>query len=607
MKHTPEFQKLDEEISLYLSDENTDRALVLYAAWGSGKTHLMNEWLDHRRKNRPYTPGMIRKDQMDIAYISAFGVRTAEELHEKAVAAFIELAPKKNIVLGSRIILTAAASRLNLALPVISNSTLLKFIARPKAIIIDDVERSFGNLGRIFGAINEFIEQHKVKVILICDRSKLEQRIQYVEIEKIADTIIPFPTNPEETSKAMILETVSSVGERYRLQDEIEEAVEHSGTKNVRTVAKALGTYRRLCKAMEQNQPENDENLGKLAYAIVAYAIEFSQQKLSEDVISEVGAISFNPDERSKVQKVMQHYTKFDVTSSYELPLSPDLIKEVVIDNCFDARVVADKISTSRFFSFEEPEEWEIIYHMSRVDREVVEKAITDQQNKIDNMSYKDTGVLLHVFSNKLRLSERGISSESFSDIENEAKSYIEKLAKMEDVEFHLAPAGDNIYRMMDQSYWGLSYPMDSSDPVYACFSEIKKHLVEVLTIREKLSFYQGAHDLFSDIAVNYSDCRDAITAQYPDRYSSEFLHNLDEDLIAKQICDLPNSRKYEFMLAIGSRLYRQIYSRPNETEWCKRLGDKVVKRALSLHPLDKASAEQFAKHFLIRVDREEG
>lgn len=606
MKHTPEFQKLDEEILFYLNDENADRALVLYAAWGSGKTHLINEWLDHRRKNRPYTPGMVRKDQMDIAYISAFGVRTADELHEKAVAAFIELAPKKKVLFGGRIILTAAASRLNLALPAISNSTLLKFIARPKAIIIDDVERSFGNLGRIFGAINEFIEQHKVKVILICDRSKLEQRSQYGEIEKIADTIIPFPTSPEETSKAIILETVSSVGERYRLQAEIEEAVEHSGTKNVRTVAKALGTYRRLCKAMEENQPENDENLGKLAYAIVAYAIEFNQQKLSPEAISEVGAISFNQDKRSKVQKVMQHYTKFDVTSSYELPLSPDLIEKIVIDNCFEARVVADKISTSRFFSFEKPEEWEVVWHMSRVDREVVEQAITDQQNKLDNMSYKDTGVLLHVFSNKLRLSERGISSESFADIENEAKAYIDKLAKTEDVEFHLAAAGDDIYRIMDESYRGLGYPRDSSDPVYACFSEIKAHLVEAFTAREKASFHQSAHDLFSDIAVNYSDCRDAIMAQYPDRYNSEFLQNLDEDLIAEQICGLPNSRKYDFMLAIGSRLYREIHRRPNETEWCKRLGDKVVKKALLLHPLEKAPAEQFAEHFLIRVDRKD-
>jgi hypothetical protein len=238
MKNTPEFQKLDKEISFYLSDENARRALVLHAAWGSGKTHLMNEWLNHRRENRPYTPGMVREDQMDIAYISAFGVRTADELHERAVAAFIELAPKKRALFSGRAILTAAASRLNFTLPTITNSTLLKFIERPKAIVIDDVERSIGDLGQIYGAINEFIEQHKVKVILICDRSKLEQRNQYGEIEKVADTIIPFPANPKGTSETMILETLMSVNERYRLKTEIEEAVEHSRTENVRTVAR---------------------------------------------------------------------------------------------------------------------------------------------------------------------------------------------------------------------------------------------------------------------------------------------------------------------------------------------------------------------------------
>lgn len=605
MKNTPEFQKLDEEISFYLNDKNARRALVLHAAWGSGKTHLMNEWLNHRRENRPYTPGMVREDPMDIAYISAFGVRTADELHEKAVAAFIELAPKKRILFGGRVLLTAAASGFNVTLPPISNTTLLKFIERPKAIIIDDIERSFGNLGRIYGAINEFVEQHKVKVILICDRIKLAQRNQYGEIEKIADTIIPFPANPKETSKTMIAETLISVDENYRFQNEIEEAVEHSGTENIRTVAKALGTYRRLCKAMAENQPANNEHLGKLAYAIVAYAIEFYQEKLSPTAISEVGAISFSRDKKSEIKKVMQHYTKFDVTSSFELPLNADLIKKIVIDNCYEARKIADEISTSRFFRFEEPEEWEIVWHKLRVDREVVEQAIIDQQKKLDNMSYKDTGVLLHVFSNKLRLSEGGLSSESFEDIESEAKFYIDNLAKLEDVEFHLAAAGDNIYRMNDESYKGLGYPRETNDPAYTAFKAIKTYLVEVFTARVETSLEQDVHHLFSSIAVNYKGCHDAIMAKYPDRYNSEFLHKLDENLVAEQICNLPNSKKYEFMLAIGSRLYREIHNRPNETEWCKRLGAKVIEEARSLHPLDKASAAEFAKYFLIRVDRE--
>lgn len=441
---------------------------------------------------------------------------------------------------------------------------MLKFIERPKAIIIDDVERSFGNLGRIYGAINEFVEQHKVKVILICDRSKLALRNQYGEIEKIADTIIPFPANPKETSKNMIAETLMSIGEKYRLGNEIEDAIEHSGTKNVRTVAKALGTYRRLCKAMGQNQPESDENLGKLAYAIIAYAIELYQENLSPEAISEVGAISFSRDKKSEVTNIMQKYNKFDVTSSFELPLNPDLIRKIVIDNCYEANKMADEIFTSRFFRHEEPEEWEIVWHRLRVDREIVEKAIIDQQKKLDNMAYNDTGVSLHVFSNKLRLSESGLSSESFEDIKSEAKSYIEKLADLEGVEFHLAAAGDNIYRINDVSYKGLGYPREADDPVYSHFKAIRAYLVEVFQARVETSLEQDVHDLFSSIAMNYKGCHDAIMAKYPDRYSAEFLHKLDEDLFAEQICNLPNSKKYEVMLAIGSRLYRETHNRPN-------------------------------------------
>lgn len=607
MKNTPEFQKLDEEISFYLNDKNSWRALVLHAAWGSGKTYLINEWLGYRRKNRPYTPGMVREDPMDIAYISAFGVRTADELHEKAVAAFIEMAPKKSFYLGGRVLLAAVTSGFNVNLPPISNTTLLKFIERPKAIIIDDVERSFGNLGRIYGAVNEFIEQHKVKVILICDRSKLEERNHYGEIEKIADTIIPFPATPKETSKKMIAETLMSVDEQYRLREEIEEAVEHSGTENVRTVAKALGTYRRLCKAMSENQPKNVEHLGKLAYAIVAYTIELYQGNLTPSAISEVGAFSFGSSEKSVIKSVMQKYIKFDVTSSFELPLNPDLINKIIVDNGYESRAIADEISSSRFFGYQEREEWEIVWHKLRVDREDVEKAIIDQQNKLDSMAYKDTGVLLHVFANKLQLSQSGIIPDSFESIESDAKTYIKNLASLDDAEFHLAAASNDIYRMNNESYKGLGYPRQTDDPAYAHFKSIETYLVEVFTERVEASLERGARNLFANIAMNFTDCHDAILAKYPDRYYSEFLHRLDESLIAEQICGLPNSKKYEFMLAIGSRLHMEIHNRPNETEWCKRLGSRVAEKARALHPLDRESAEKFAEYFLIGADRDSG
>lgn len=74
MQNTQEFQRLDEEISFYLNDKNAERALVLHAAWGSGKTHLINEWLNHRRQNRPYTPGMVRKNRDCVKTLFLSGV-----------------------------------------------------------------------------------------------------------------------------------------------------------------------------------------------------------------------------------------------------------------------------------------------------------------------------------------------------------------------------------------------------------------------------------------------------------------------------------------------------------------------------------------------------
>lgn len=606
MKNTPEFKKLDKELTEYITDKTIERALMLKAPWGSGKTTAIKYWLEQRTSEHRivrWTRGKLKP----VVHISVYGIKSQDELNERIFLEFINKSPWGTSLKVFRTIGQKIAEATGGSIK-FSNSSLWRIVRKkPIAIILDDLERASAPIEVLFGGINDFIENYGVKVLLICDHDELLRKDTQNTMEKIVHNTITFPIDTAAIIKNVVTDAMRHVEEPYRANQEINDAISHSGTKNIRTALKAIDTHRRLSLAIAKNPPDLLSNFANLSYATVALTIDYHEKKITVDDLKDMGRETIFDRQKTALAEKMIRFKNFRVTSPKHTPLTESLAHMIIIDNCQNEEVLTNEIKDSSLYKKGTLSEWEYIYHRTSTDRTIVEAAIIEQQRKIEKMEYKDTGIVLHVFANKLKLSYSEIITDTPDEIELEAKEYINNLSQIEDVHFHLNVEGMPPRKINNEHYKSKGYPSQEEDKAYKKFNSISEHLITVFEDRRIRKFEEEYIRIFSNIKNNYQECRNAIMSRYPNRYEEEFLHKLDVSNIAEQICGLPNSQKHDFMLSIGSRLYSSERNRSNEENWRKALGVEVIARANKMHPIDKEAAVDAASAFLLKENSEEG
>lgn len=175
------------ELIEYCNLNDPAGALMLTGEWGCGKTYLIENELKKALKNK-----------YAIIRVSLFGIPSVEELHKTVKSAWIN--EKGGIVnaikKGEK--LKSFAEKINSANPdkaskTVVNSVLSVNIAdfvevsnkigRKKVVLVfDDLERSELSTRQKLGAINEYLENRHIHVIIIADEEKIDG--DYSEIKE---------------------------------------------------------------------------------------------------------------------------------------------------------------------------------------------------------------------------------------------------------------------------------------------------------------------------------------------------------------------------------------------------------------------------------------
>ena len=187
-------QELNEYIKNYLQNDKTQRAIMLTAPWGSGKSYYVKYELC------PY----LLKYKLDYAVVSLYGLKDIKDLNKNL---YIELRTKKTKTvkfingisnkccknnskevmstgkLIGKTIVKGIASFFNVNLDVSDHDLerLYRSIdLRNKLIIFEDVERSGIDLIEFMGYVNNIVEQDGIKVLLVVNEYEI---LKYHEIQ----------------------------------------------------------------------------------------------------------------------------------------------------------------------------------------------------------------------------------------------------------------------------------------------------------------------------------------------------------------------------------------------------------------------------------------
>jgi len=598
-------KNLDVSINSYLNDNNARRAIIIAGDWGSGKTTRIKKWISENTRNT-WIERAIYKKFRPAVYVSAFGIRSSQQLKDAISHKSLSLSPLGIVVLlihaSGKLILSALGGNLTLNL-----NFFKKWARRPSVIIIDDMERISGNIYEVFGQINEYIEDNNTKIVLVADIKRLKKIDEENYLEKIADQVINVPINHQEMARLMTKNQTASGPSRFFfnkhrenkfswLLPEIVSAFEDSKTNNYRSLQSAINNAHRIYKICPAENSQNHEHIKSLIYAIVSYTIEHKEGRLTEEDINAITSRNYFLPKVGKIPH-LDKYNRHSITNTSAVPISTSLITDVVVNNFENHSRIREALHANPLLKPRNLDDWEIIWRSFSANEELLKKAVASQQDGIENLKYKDTGIVLHVFANKLFLSEASIIKDSYSSICAEASAYIDKLFRSEDLIFH-APSSSEEDFIDHSSYKGLGYP-GPSYPYSKEFNDIRSYLFSKYKEMVERRAEKHISKVFSDLDKYFDEVLLMLRSGHSDDFYNERLHKVDPSRLAKQLQNLDAEKRFSIGLAIYSRIIKSHTPRLNEKNWAESLKNEILELISEDDPYKAHSLRQFAKFSL--------
>ncbi|PYC21481.1 hypothetical protein DMX02_12490 [Pseudomonas jessenii] len=231
MEPASAFEESRQALQLALND-NTNKVVALTGAWGTGKTHLWQQFDTSKVTKKTLT-------------VSAFGLTSILDLKKRLIQA-VSATDKKLVdgfLNGSASAAKGAANKfLGISLDDIALLGLPKLLSS-RIIAIDDIERknkSF-DINELLGFINEYSEKHSARFLLLLNTDKIEDNETWQKLhEKVIDTEIILTPSPKEAFE------IASSGETASHLKSTKKTIIDLEITNIRIIKRVLKTISKV-------------------------------------------------------------------------------------------------------------------------------------------------------------------------------------------------------------------------------------------------------------------------------------------------------------------------------------------------------------------------
>lgn len=297
--------KIIEPVKNYIVSEYTERALLITGGWGEGKTYFLEN----------VVIPLIEKHGFRSIYVSLHGVSTIEQLESKFLA---KLLPEKM----QNKIYQNAVNVMSKKLLGSGMNEILKEVKWPKLenaiLCFDDLERNKIDLDELWGFINYYVEQVKLKTIIISNEEEIGKEYYSKKKEKNIARTVAFSIEISSVLDKMLLKYKSVSPDFYGIvtpnKSYIVQLIDKYEIKNLRTISLFIENLRTVL-----NYSNQDIYWFKLVTNFTLIVTnEFSNGNItSKDLVSARGLKSIDRDfemicliRKSKAQEENKEYKK---------------------------------------------------------------------------------------------------------------------------------------------------------------------------------------------------------------------------------------------------------------------------------------------------------
>lgn len=192
--------KLIEIIKSFVSQENTDYAILINGSWGSGKTYFLKRAVAEEVRKINYRVSDKKTEPYELIYVSLYGITSSDELQKRLFLEVNPLLKSKTFKIAGGVI-SKLADVFNASFNSSDEKSILNIfggIPKNKILVFDDLERlATETINEVLGFINTYTEHQNLKVIIVADEEKIKAKID--DYDKVKEKLIRFTYlfNPE--------------------------------------------------------------------------------------------------------------------------------------------------------------------------------------------------------------------------------------------------------------------------------------------------------------------------------------------------------------------------------------------------------------------------
>ena len=299
--------KTIEEIENYIEEQDQNGALLVTGKWGSGKTYLIRQ-IEKKLNQEPKnlmavvslfgiedTNTLTKKVKEAVVYAQTFnkaeksgkghiakGVNIAKQLSEKA-AAFGELfdfGKIKKIAKSANMLLSIDIHDF---LPIEKEVYCIvageeQPVKKKLVLVFDDFERCKIGVIDLLGIINTYVEDKRIKTIVIASEDNIEDEENYKTFkEKVVERTVKLDMEYRRIQQEMIEDYKTETSEYKEFlkkeSPKLFQVFEESGSRNLRTFKSCLIDFERVYGLWHSLKLPTD-GMGEALYVFAVYLFE---------------------------------------------------------------------------------------------------------------------------------------------------------------------------------------------------------------------------------------------------------------------------------------------------------------------------------------------
>ncbi len=577
-------KNLIDYLQFYFSSNNPQYAVLINGKWGSGKTFFIKNLLKqlNSKKNKTTIEKQNENITLKPLYISLYGLDNIEQINIKIREALNPLLYSKGAKIIKNIFLGAIKTATHINLDTdgdgksdgkvsvnINSIGILQSsdgkIKGNKILIFDDLERCKVEINDLFGYINEFVEHHNCKVILLSDEGRIYsknkgKRKSYEEFkEKLVGQTFTIKPDVDSAIEHFISQVQSpQIKDFFNSSIELTKSVFiASKVENLRILKQAVIDFERFIGQLEdqfvKNENYKDFQTNLLAYFLIVY-IEY---KSVNQMIAELDKYSYSEEEKKvnaniklKYDEILNRFGIYEKSFVIRYGQIVDFIK-----NGYSNLIqLNESLKESIFFRNIEIQNWEYLWAWEELDDVEFDRIYNEVINDFFNSKFENPYILLHVFGILISLIKYEIIDEDKKDLMKSYKKQFKAILKKNE---------KHAFALISHHSWGRGYREKESVE----FKDIHKFSNEMIINHNSHTKDDYLKNVFENLNDdNITSLNDKLDKSLPDQsttYSfAPILTTVDGIKLSDQLLKFNNRNLDLFFHFIERRYFpEKVYS----------------------------------------------